>query len=104
MQLEKVFDLEDLSRNTGSSDRYVQCSNYCSCNQMQFSIAVEVSFGIKSLPSDLFTPLCRHYKSSLRGPSSGIGPVVGMLCVAILKSHISVNHFSLKIKYSWLYL
>ena len=23
MQLEKVFELEDLSRNTGSSDRYV---------------------------------------------------------------------------------
>ena len=24
MELEKVFDLEDLSRNTGSSDRYVK--------------------------------------------------------------------------------
>ncbi|KAJ7386608.1 LMBR1 domain-containing protein 2 [Desmophyllum pertusum] len=38
MQLEKVFELEDLSRNTGSSDR--------------------------------------HYKSSLRGPSSGVRPVL----------------------------
>lgn len=37
MQLEKVFDLEDLLRNSGSSDRY--------------------------------------YKSSLRGPSSGVKPV-----------------------------
>ena len=55
MQLEKVFELEDLSRNSGSSDRYVQDSRN-NCSHFNGSLHLVLGFCSGSFPLYLTSP------------------------------------------------